>query len=133
MSKQIQKLDKVKDAKKRRKVMSKKKKSTIEKGMEQTSEKRKKYKVSQYRRAISQIKKMQKDTKTILPKAPIRRAVKSLIGKDTRITKDAFNVIHQHIENFFVDRLRKANQITLCKNKLTVTPDDIAVVSSIME
>lgn len=97
--------------------------------MENTSGEKKQRKPHRYRSgtvAMRKVRKLQRDTKPLLPMETTKRMMKELIGGDVRISDKAVDVVRDAIEGYFILKVRQTLQIYVEKTP-TLMADSLKV------
>lgn len=89
---------------------------------------RRKYRFKAGTKAIREIKKLQKSTDKIIPRAPFSRLVYEVLKNrksDAKISKGGMESLQEAIEIYCVDLLKKSNTYAIHAKRKTIQEDDL--------
>ena len=75
-----------------------------------------------------EIQKAQESTDFMIPKSCFKRAVRDLLGKDMRVTKEAVLMLQEETESMIVNKLKKANVLAKLAKRDTLCASDLSMV-----
>lgn len=84
--------------------------------------------------ALREIRKYQRSTETIIPKAPFARMVREIIayyGTDMRVTSGAFEALQQASEAYLAGLFEDVNLCALHAGRVTIQPKDMSLARRI--
>jgi len=86
--------------------------------------------------ALREIRRFQKDTHCLIPKASIERVIREVlhsIKADCRITSEGVNALRESSEYFLSEVQRRTNALTLFKDTVTITPGAMRMALAISD
>ena len=84
--------------------------------------------------AIREIKRLQRSTKTVVPRAAMARAIRGMVeNKEIRWSPLALNTIHACAEEFVTTFLRKAQLVACSNNRTTLSKRDLDTVRALQQ
>lgn len=96
----------------------------------QATAQRKRYRARPGTKAIRMIKAYQKSGSLLIPRAPFRRLVREMAGKEhpqIRFTKRSIPALQEATEQYLVELFHNAQIVTTNSDRFTVMPKDISV------
>lgn len=95
---------------------------------------RRRRKANQIKNALKEIRKFQKTTKLLVPKAPFGRLIKELTRtpeSQTRLTEQSVNALQESTEAYIVGMLGLANEVAANPKRVTCRSSDIQLINRI--
>jgi histone H3/H4 len=92
--------------------------------------KKRKYRLHPGTRALREIKKMQKSTSTLLPRASFQRLVQEILqdrNSTMSLRRTATDALQQAAEQYVVDLLKSSNQYAIHARRKTISVPDMKV------
>jgi histone H3/H4 len=81
--------------------------------------------------ALREIRKYQRSTETIIPRAPFSRLVRQILGtvsqRVTMITKKALEALQEAVEAYLVSVFEDTNLAAIHAKRVTIMPSDLAL------
>lgn len=93
-----------------------------------------KKKKSSHSNWFKDVRKLQRSTKLLIPKAPFVRVIREIISdlaKDFRIQRDAVEALREASEMYLVNWISKSNFGTLHAKRVTLAPKDYTLIKNI--
>ena len=95
--------------------------------------KKRKYRLHPGTKALREIKKMQKSTNTLLPRATFQRVVHEILSERSScmsIRRTATDALQQAAEQYIVDLLKGSNQYAIHARRKTISVPDMKVAQA---
>ena len=92
------------------------------------SKEKRKYRFKAGTKALREIKKMQKSTEKIIPRAPFMRIVYEVLKtckSDAKMSKSGMESLQEAIEIYCVDLLNKSNSFAIHARRKTIQEEDL--------